>query len=201
MIRTLIIGLAILPLLCACSEKGPAGQTGGQSQDTQSASDLGEPSDTAPDSLTTQDLLADSLDEDALNSDVEPENDVAQDIVPEKDAAQDIVPEKDAAQDIVPEKDVAPDIQPEKDAPQDIVPEKDAAQDTQEKDAGEEKENTCCQENVGPGCSNQTCEIAVCTKDYYCCEFLWDSFCATCAKGGKTSTTGDCKDLLSVCGC
>lgn len=36
----------------------------------------------------------------------------------------------------------------------------------------------CCEENTVPGCDDPDCEACVCGFDPFCCDTLWDSFCA-----------------------
>jgi len=48
---------------------------------------------------------------------------------------------------------------------------------------------SCCESNGGQGCSDSTCEAAVCIQDSFCCEVTWDGFCAA-----------EAASICSVCG-
>ena len=47
----------------------------------------------------------------------------------------------------------------------------------------------CCASNGTPGCSDGSCEAAVCVVDSFCCDTAWDSICAT-----------EAASICSVCG-
>lgn len=45
----------------------------------------------------------------------------------------------------------------------------------------------CLTDHGGTGCSCERCECAVCTKDPFCCDTVWDSYCA-----GSAADLCDC---------
>lgn len=47
---------------------------------------------------------------------------------------------------------------------------------------GAESAGPCDRANGTPACRDLTCCIAVCSADPFCCDFMWDSFCADTAK-------------------
>ncbi|HMN95055.1 MAG TPA: hypothetical protein PKC43_00040 [Phycisphaerales bacterium] len=53
---------------------------------------------------------------------------------------------------------------------------------------GGELAGSCFAANLTPGCDNADCCAAVCAADAFCCEQLWDYWCATAA----TETCGSC---------
>ncbi|HIA05079.1 MAG TPA: hypothetical protein EYN66_24815, partial [Myxococcales bacterium] len=169
--------------------------------DEDSATDT-QPEDAATDSVSedaqTEDVATDVQSEDTTTD--SQSQDAATDVQSEDTAVTDTQPKDTAVTDTQPKDTAVTDTQPKDTAVTDTQP-KDTSVNTKPQNTNQNTVNTCCQENSGAGCNTPVCESAVCFKDPYCCEALWDNFCATCAKGGKTATAGDCKDIKSSCNC
>ena len=71
------------------------------------------------------------------------------------------------------------------------------------KDCGDICTGDCCTPHVSPSCTDKACCALVCAEDPSCCEFTWDSICASqalqiCSVGTESACPGfECGDKLA----
>ena len=64
-----------------------------------------------------------------------------------------------------------------------------------------EEGSDCCAPGATPGCDNAACVNAVCAIDAFCCEAVWDEFCAGCALGQPSFDGLPCNPAVAPCAC
>ena len=57
----------------------------------------------------------------------------------------------------------------------------------------------CCSDNGTAFCDNDACTLAVCALDEFCCESMWDGYCAACASGQPGYGGQDCSGTWHDC--